>query len=210
MKGQQSQKSKVNVYELKSQVYRSLAAYYRNQLWEAQDLAVVVELLEEYNNRHELKMDEAIEVLKNTDIHVEEECKFDFNKLFIGPYELLASPYESTYRNYDRLLMRAETLSVRSFYEKVGIQVDGKGQIPDDHIGFELEFIAFLAHQINQEHEVERMSALLDEFLKDHLGKWLEQHVELVTSQAKTKYCKAWAIILSYTVQHDLKAIKIS
>lgn len=208
MVGHQSQISKVNAYELKSQVYGSLAAYYHNQLWNLQDLAIVVELLEEYNNLHELKMEEAIEVIKKTDILLEEECKFDFNKLFIGPFELLASPYESTYRNHDRLLMRAETMSVRSFYEKAGVQVNGIGQIPDDHIAFELEFIAFLSHQISQEHEKETMSVLVDEFLQEHLGKWIEQHVELVKSQAKTAYCKAWAIILSLTILHDLKGVQ--
>ncbi|WP_280771630.1 TorD/DmsD family molecular chaperone [Salipaludibacillus daqingensis] len=206
----QSQISKEEAYEWKSKVYSILAAYYHNQLWNPKDLEAVVKVLEDYNHLYQLKMEDAIEVIKSTNLRHEEDCKFDFNKLFIGPYKLLAPPYESTYLNHDKLLMRAETLSVRSFYEKANIQVDGKGQIPDDHIALELEFIAFLLHQLNQENELTAIKALLEEFLNEHLGKWIDEHLDLVNKQAKTDYCKAWAIIIRRIIHLDLNRMTIS
>ena len=89
-------------------------------------------------------MEQALSMLENVDEHVIRTFEYDYNRLFVGPNQLLASPFESSYRNYEGNIMQQETLKVRNFYHYVGLQVADEGQFPDDHIQFELEFILHL------------------------------------------------------------------
>ncbi len=68
----------------------------------------------------------------------------EYAELFVGPRKPLASPYESIYLGGDRHLLNATTMAVRSVYEDQGYHVARRNQLPDDHIGLEMEFLAHL------------------------------------------------------------------
>ena len=85
--------------------------------------------------------------------------------------QLLASPFESSYPNYEGNIMQQETLKVRNFYHHVGLQVANEGQVPDDHIQFELEFILYLLNAQSRREQVQ----LYQIFLENHLFKWAIQ-----------------------------------
>jgi len=123
-----------------------------------------------------------------------EELEFDFNRLFVGPNRLEVSPYESTYRNVERVIMQGETLAVRRFYEKAGLVVSKKNIDPDDHIALELEFVCYLLENSLTDTTYYQ---LYQEFLEEHLFHWIESHCELM----RGKTVNTFLIGVSYILQ---------
>lgn len=121
------------------------------------------------------------------------ELEFDFNRLFVGPTRLQASPYESTYRNTDRALMQDETLAVRRFYEKAGLVVSNKNVDPDDHLALELEFVCYL---LENSMENEMYDQLYQAFVQEHLFQWIEKHAELVREHTQNSILIAVSYLL--------------
>ena len=70
---------------------------------------------------------------------------WDFNRLFVGPGEMLAAPWESVYRSKTKLTFQESTLQVRELYERFGVQAPAMHREPDDHLGLELAFVATLS-----------------------------------------------------------------
>ncbi len=131
-----------------------------------------------------------------------EELEYEFNRLFVGPNRLEASPYESTYRNDQRSLMQFETLAVRRFYEKAGLEVSKKNVEPDDHLALELEFVCYL---LENNKESDKYYKMYQDFLKEHLLQWTETHCELVREKTKNNIL----IGISYLLQNLLSEEKI-
>jgi TorA maturation chaperone TorD len=50
------------------------------------------------------------------------EIQADYTRLFIGPGKVLAPPYESVHFSSDRLMFQMETLQVRRWYARFGLQ----------------------------------------------------------------------------------------
>lgn len=113
-----------------------------------------------------------------------EQLEFDFNRLFVGPNRLEASPYESTYRNDQRSLMQYETLAVRKFYQKAGLEVSKKNVDPDDHLALELEFVCYLLENSKENDQYYKMH---QDFLKDHLLKWVDTHCKVVCEKTNNQ-----------------------
>lgn len=68
----------------------------------------------------------------------------DYLRLFVGLGMPLAPPWESAWASDARLLFQRETLDVRYWYRSAGLEVANLHAEPDDHIGYELEFIGAL------------------------------------------------------------------
>ncbi|AOQ24114.1 Tat proofreading chaperone DmsD [Moorella thermoacetica] len=49
-----------------------------------------------------------------------ERLRWDYTRMFVGPYQLSAPPWESAYLNDERLLFQEETLAVRRIYLRYG------------------------------------------------------------------------------------------
>ncbi len=109
----------------------------------------------------------------------------DFMRLFIGPDKLLAAPWGSVYLDEDRLLFNEDTLKVRKFYERYGMMTKKKYSEPDDHIGLELEFLAHLAEQGNDE----AMAGFAREFMLPWILRWNDD----VRKYARTGYYRGLA-----------------
>ncbi|WNS74066.1 molecular chaperone TorD family protein [Bacillus sp. DTU_2020_1000418_1_SI_GHA_SEK_038] len=134
-----------------------------------------------------------ITILQTIDSDDLESLKYDFSRLFIGPRELLASPYESSYRNVEQLLMQKETLQVRNFYMQAGLAVANYESEPDDHMSIELEFICYL---LAKRLEQPAYDQLYVRFLQNHLLKWFEDHCSNIHKYARNKICKAMGLLL--------------
>ena len=72
----------------------------------------------------------------------QEELQIAHADLFIGPFELKASPYGSTYLEEKGMVMGDSTMEVLKHYRKAGLEIDIKQ--PPDHIAIELEFLSYL------------------------------------------------------------------
>ena len=71
----------------------------------------------------------------------------DHLALFSGP-QPAAAPWESVWREKDRLLFGRRTQEVCDFYREWGIAVEREGHEPEDHLGLELAFVLFLVQNM--------------------------------------------------------------
>ena len=123
-----------------------------------------------------------------------QEMHDDWQRLFLGPENVLACPYESVYLNEEHLTFGSETLAVRQWYRTYGFQAPAEGHEPDDHIGLELLFVSLLcrggldaADHGNAESLVATCLAIGD-FLKEHLLLWADECLDHVQAHAQTQF----------------------
>ncbi|MEH7275991.1 TorD/DmsD family molecular chaperone [Neobacillus vireti] len=181
--------------------YQLFCHYYRGDLLQltTEQWKQLVQIIKEQRNTslidqvvQSLKM---LEELKENTIQILEH---DYNRLFVGPNKLLASPFESSYRNYEGNVLQQETLNVRNFYRYVGLQVANEGQVPDDHIQFELEFMLHVLSQPTTENlQIYKM------FLDKHLLQWGFKHCERILQNSQNPITYAMAVILKEFLQME-------
>lgn len=154
------------------------------------DVAAGLTLMQKWCAAHrELSMEE-FDVLRG-----------DFTHLFLGPAKAPATPWESVYFSDERLIFQKETLDVRQWYARFGLELIRLHQEPDDHIGLELEFLAHLAKlgvQALEANDSQRFDELLQaqrEFLAAHPIKWAMYWCRLVEKNAHTDFYRAVALL---------------
>jgi TorA maturation chaperone TorD len=134
-----------------------------------------------------------------------EVLTLDYTRLFLGLDRTLASPYESVFLSEDHLLFEKQTLAVRAAYEQYDLQVPEKNQIPDDHLGYELQFVAALCDQLvhawqGSEHRATKsLKADLCQFLDQHLLQWLPAFCERVARYGETGFYRGMALVAKAT-----------
>jgi putative dimethyl sulfoxide reductase chaperone len=123
------------------------------------------------------------------------ELQLDYTRLFIGIDSVLAPPWESVHLSREHLLFQEQTVQVRHWYLRYGLQVIQKDKEPDDHIGLEMTFLAHLAGQalvaLQEVQSEERFDALLTaqrHFLAQHPLCWVSQWSAQVTRNAATDF----------------------
>jgi TorA maturation chaperone TorD len=127
------------------------------------------------------------------------DLRADYTQLFIGVGAVKAPPWESVYFSEDRLIFQEQTLQVRRWYQRYGLQVQRLNQEPDDHLGLELAFLAHLAQAgvaaLEQGHDA-AAAELLDaqaDFLAEHPLRWAAQWNALVQQHARTDFYRGIA-----------------
>ncbi len=149
------------------------------------------------------------------------ELHADHQRLFLGPENLLACPYESVYLNPEHLTFGSETLEVRRWYGRYGLAAPAVGREPDDHIGLELAFVAHLCLQALEVVEAGEPDGRYDdaalqvavralaEFLGDHLLAWSEEFCDHVVAGARTDFYRGVGLLtrgLTRRMGRDLTA----
>jgi len=128
-----------------------------------------------------------------------EAIKKDYLYLFIGAATPLAPIWESVYFNRGRLVFQKETLEVRHWYARFGLEAEHKGQEPDDHLGLELSFVAHLAtlalqsFEAGDEIDAENALQAQRDFLAGHLFCWVLSWADLVQIYAETDFYRGIA-----------------
>lgn len=147
---------------------------------------------------------EALNKLEELEDETVERFEYDFNRLFVGPKQLLASPYESSYRNEEGVVLQQDTLKVRNFYHVAGLQLAEEGKYPDDHIQFELEFICYLLSKSDSQ----EMKSLYSLFLEKHLLAWYSKHCKQIEFNSQNTITLAMAYLLRDFLQHEEKLME--
>lgn len=187
--------------ESRFKFYSVIRSYYLGNLWhDAAKWSEAVQILSEIeDNKQSQDYCSGLSLIKAHD----SDAIYEFNKLFVGPDRLLAPPYESVYRNPQRLLMQQETLEVREFYHKMGLAVDRQNSEPDDYIGFELEFICYLLYKSAESLEIEDFEDVnihlnaYEDFYINHLSKWLPEHCRDILANSQNDICRGMAIMIN-------------
>jgi TorA maturation chaperone TorD len=125
--------------------------------------------------------------------------KKDYLYLFIGAGNVLAPVWESVYFNAGRLIFQEQTLQVREWYARFGLEAERKGNEPDDHIGLELSFVGHIAGlalsslEAGDEAEAQKNLQAQRDFLTQHLLRWAPAWAELVQKHAGTDFYRGLA-----------------
>ena len=125
-----------------------------------------------------------------------EEAILDFEALFRIPGARYLSPYESVYRPQGTGtrggLCGPPTAAVERLYLQEGLEPStGVTELPD-HVGVELEFMAYLCGQALEAIRAGDQALLVkyqrqeQHFFREHLGVWVNLLAERLASQAQT------------------------
>lgn len=130
-----------------------------------------------------------------------DELRVDYTRLMLAGDRVLAPPWESVYFSEERLVFQEQTMQVRAWYHRFGVDATNHAQEPDDHIGLEFAFVAHLAQQAlaaleqDEPDTFENALAAQREFLSEHLLRWAPQWCNLVESQAYTDFFRGIALL---------------
>ena len=120
-----------------------------------------------------------------------EDIKEEYTRLFVGPIEPEAPPWESVYVGEGGLLFQESTLKVRECYRRFGLLPEEYRRVADDSLALELAFMAELSLRsvdAFEGKEVGTLSQTLEaarDFLTEHLLVWIPQ-LSRKAAKAKT------------------------
>jgi TorA maturation chaperone TorD len=124
------------------------------------------------------------------------KVEMDYSRLFVGLGKTIAPPWESVYFNEARMIFQEQTLQVRQWYRRFGLEPENLHKEPDDHIGLELSFLAYLAGlslqalEAHDEDTFEQIMQAQRQFISEHLLQWAPDWCKLVEENATTYfYC---------------------
>lgn len=128
------------------------------------------------------------------------QLHLDHMALFSGPSPL-AAPWESVWRERDKLLFGEQTQKVLEFYRSWGISIENEGHEPEDHLGLELAFAAFLLQRFladPQSLSTMGQSPLesLTVFLGEHILPWAGLCLSCVQEKAETAFYREFSVLI--------------
>lgn len=127
----------------------------------------------------------------------------DYTRLFIGLERILAPPFESVYRSREHLLFEQQTAEVREHYRRFRMEVPLRNRIPDDHIGYELQFLSELCFALDmaiREGKTaagERYAQEIGDFITMHVSVWLPAFMQRVEKHAETAFYSGIVLLVS-------------
>lgn len=122
------------------------------------------------------------------------DLQTDYARLIIGPAQPLAPPWESVYFNEDHMIFQEQTVQVRNWYRRFGLEPEKLHQEPDDHVGLELSFLAYLAGLGLQAYEAQDEPKLLSsiqaqrQFISEHPVRWVPFWCARVEEYARSDF----------------------
>ncbi len=148
--------------------------------------------------------------VRGFDEDVRKRLAADFAHTFLaaGIYEGdIAVPYESIYTSEERLLMQDARDEVRAWYRKAGIMPTTKGDIPEDYLPYECQFMASLnekaaaALRDGDDEQAARLANEQAEFFQAHIANWVDDLVADIAKVARTPFYRAVGEMLSVFVE---------
>lgn len=119
----------------------------------------------------------------------------------------LRPPYEGFYKNNDSIC--ASALEVRGFYRKAGLLPDETVQESPDYVCIELDFMKNLCLREQDQWasmvDVTETVAAEEEFLREHLGRWIGEFCRQAEKDALTGFYRGFLGILDAVVTIDMQ-----
>lgn len=142
-----------------------------------------------------------------------EAIKPEYARLFIGPRRVPVPPYESVYRENRKSIFGRNTMAVREVYQNAGIELGTGLNIPEDFIGFELEFMYYLSFETVkalEADELDKVSKLLSYqqyFLSHHLVKWINEFTQDIVKATTLEYFDVTAKFTAEFIVNDHESL---
>lgn len=138
-----------------------------------------------------------------------QEMCLEYHRLLVGPSTVFVPPWESVYRSSDKIILNEHTLLVRESYRHWNLEISQLGKTPDDHMGFELEFISLLIldtlkHlKMNDLHKVKLLLEGQKAFFETHLLLWQQQFFRKLEENTEHPFYQGIALFVPYFLDQD-------
>lgn len=117
-----------------------------------------------------------------------ENVASEYARLFEGPADLPAYPWEAPYISHEATVFQKSTLVVRDEYRACNLQAKRFRRVPDDHVAIMCSFMAHQARSALDAFREDRPNDLRNHmvgqfrFVRDHMNTWLPEYASLATS----------------------------
>ncbi len=141
-----------------------------------------------------------------------QDLLIDYTRLFLGPGNALAQPYESVWRREQGHSGADPTPAIVPLYAEAGFAIADDFQDLPDHVAAELEFLYALlfretgALARGDVDEARRTRALRGRLLDEHLGRWLEPFAAAVERGAECEFYRALAQLTRHHLAIEVRA----
>lgn len=151
------------------------------------------------------------DIIAELEQHKDDQNYFlvDYARLFVGPFNVLASPYSSVYMDHERRVMGDSTMDAIKIYQKAGLEISGDLNDVPDHIKVELEFMQYLILKNISLEDSSGEDELQKEFLLNHLALWLPDFCQTTIKNAQTVLYKNLAEVTQIFVSQDKDSFPI-
>lgn len=138
-----------------------------------------------------------VEYLRHRNRATKQELAVDYAHTFLGAgvYDrVLAPPYESVFTSAERLLMQESRDGALAYYRSEGLDLPADNGTPEDHLGFELQFVATLieradaALKAGDEDRFRELVVKQRSFLKFHQENWLAEFADAIDEFCQTGF----------------------
>ena len=124
----------------------------------------------------------------------------EYARVFLGMSRRPVAPYESVYTSPTGLMMQEARDEVVALYRREGFSVDESMHLPEDHIAFELGFMAGLIRNAMAaldagDGAAERLAAVQESFGAEHLAYWVPALAQDVEKRAATGFYRGLAAL---------------
>lgn len=127
-----------------------------------------------------------------------DDLEAEFNRLSMGPYSRVVSPYETIWAGTKSINTRI-TAVVAWFYAQVGLAVDPHFNEPADFIGNEMQFLGAVYslaaehRRLGQDEIADGLEKFAQIFWAEHLGHWASGYFGAVAVNTSVPELFAWA-----------------
>ena len=146
------------------------------------------------------------EYLRHRNTATRQELAVDYAHTFLGAgvyTEIMAPPYESVFTSKQRLLMQVSRDGALKYYrsEMVEVSDERNKNTPEDHLGFELQFMALLADRASHALEGGCTECFADlvkkmrSFYRFHQENWLEDYCDAIDKYCRTDFYRGISLL---------------
>ena len=178
------------------------------------DSLKVVGLFDSEDNDAAKRMQEVLGGCRGADEEKLSRMKDEYTRLFFGPEDMIAPPWESVYTSKDRALFQMSTLAVRNWYEKYHYLPAAYPRFPDDHISLMMHFLELTTGKAIQYLEDERLPEcrnILEGqklFEEKHLLNWVPSYAADMQQSPTKEFYPAFAGALSGMLAYDKSVLE--
>lgn len=141
-----------------------------------------------------------------------DELVFDYTRLFLGPFEILAHPYGSVWLEPEKkMVMGDSTMNALACYRQADFDLDENFRETPDHIAVELEFLYLVTFKENEamargdQQTYGELAILKNGFIKNHIGRWVTPFAEAIRQGAQTDFYRLLADLLEQFIRSRIK-----
>jgi TorA maturation chaperone TorD len=137
----------------------------------------------------------------------QQQLSIDHAALFVGPFELIAAPYSSVWREKQRLVMGDSTMDVKRFYDEADLQTDVSE--PPDHVAIMLEFMSYLCQReaeavsLSASEDAKKYADLQKRFYREALSPWIADFCNAITKGTDNSFYTNLATALSHYIKSE-------